>query len=233
MNGWVVLMVFLPLVLVGLIPILSAAAMSKISGQPLEGPVGARLELLFRDLHMRPIETVLWHTEEADKRTTIFLTGGRSRRLVLSDGLVEQLSPDAIASLAAHELAHWKLGHLRLRSLLPIGLLGVVLPITALGLIPEGSVGGKAFTTGLFLLVYLFLQLKGVRGSLDRQADRFVLAHGFPAEEYAEALAELGKASRMRASSKALSPSEDKPAPLPRSYAVRIQHIRKAGSISL
>ena len=61
-----------------------------------------------------PVEQVL--VMDASRRTTqanAYFTGlGQTKRIVLYDTLLEKYSPDEIKAVVAHEMAHWRQGHI-------------------------------------------------------------------------------------------------------------------------
>jgi STE24 endopeptidase len=99
-----------------------------------------------------------------------FFTGfGPFRRIFLFDTLIEQMSPEAIAAILAHEIGHYKKGHVLKITLLSIVMIGVGLALlnwalnreivmSAFGLteLGDAAVGPAAFVFSLIASVLLF-----------------------------------------------------------------------------
>ncbi len=88
--------------------------------RPLEdGELKARLESLFRRAGF-PASSLL--VADGSRRSThgnAFFAGlGRTRRVILFDTLAERFPPDEAAAVVAHEIGHWKKGHVPLALLL-------------------------------------------------------------------------------------------------------------------
>lgn len=77
---------------------------------------------------------------DASRRTTkanaYFAGLGRTKRIVLYDTLLRDYSRDEVEAVVAHEMAHWKLGHIR-----------------------QGTVYGILANFALWLLLFVFLRL--------------------------------------------------------------------------
>lgn len=124
-----------------------------------------------------------------------YFTGfGASKRVVFYDTLLAQLSPDEVDAVLAHELGHFKHGHIRKRmaslfalSLAAFALLGWVSQqawfYTGLGVGPNMAGGNEALSLLLFMMVLplagsftgpLFAQLSRKH---EFEADAFAVAH--------------------------------------------------------
>ena len=124
-----------------------------------------------------------------------YFTGfGASKRVVFYDTLLAQLSPDEVDAVLAHELGHFKQGHIRKRmaslfslSLAAFALLGWVSQqawfYTGLGVGPNMAGGNEALSLLLFMMVLplagsftgpLFAQLSRKH---EFEADAFAVAH--------------------------------------------------------
>lgn len=89
-----------------------------------------------------------------------YFTGfGRNRRVVLYDTLIESLSVDELYGVLAHEIGHWKLGHIKKRMLLSFITMPLIFFILSLAInFPPlyeifGMVQGTSY--GIILLVSL------------------------------------------------------------------------------
>lgn len=110
LYAWVVFM-SVQLVMMVLYPMLILPWFNTLRPLP-EGDLRSRL-LALADrarFHARTIQVM-----DGSRRSThsnAFFTGfGRFRRIVLFDTLVEQLTPDELEAVLAHEIAHYRLGH--------------------------------------------------------------------------------------------------------------------------
>lgn len=81
-----------------------------------EGPLKARVEALLAKCGFEPKGL---YVMDASKRTThgnAYFTGfGRAKRIVFFDTLLHKHTPDEVVSILAHELGHYKLGHIAQR----------------------------------------------------------------------------------------------------------------------
>ncbi len=101
---------------------------------------------------------------DAGKRSThsnAYFTGiGKAKRIVLFDTLIEDHSTDEIAAVLAHELGHWKMGHIRKQLVLSMGLSLVILYlayafVTHPLLYDTFGFQGTTIYAGLFLLTII------------------------------------------------------------------------------
>lgn len=123
-----------------------------------------------------------------------YFTGfGASKRVVFYDTLLAQLSPDEVDAVLAHELGHFKHGHIAKRmvslfglSLLAFALLGWVSQqawfFTGLGVGPNMAGGNDALTLLLFMMVLPLVST--FSGPMFSQLSR---KHEFEADAYAVA----------------------------------------------
>ncbi len=147
---------------------------------------------------------------DASRRSTrlnaYFVGFGRTKRVVLFDTLIDELDREQLLGVLAHELAHWKRGHIWKRlgaGAVQTGvafavLAGVltVLPLAAAFGVPESAVYGQLFV-GL-LIVYPVLELTAplvnrLSLSHEQEADRFAVTALGDGEPMAQALATLAR----------------------------------------
>ncbi len=128
---------------------------------------------------------------------------GKTRRVLLSDTLIQEFTPEEIEGVLAHELAHYRFHHIA--KLLVISAVGswiafAVTDAAARKWVEALGLSGLADIAGLPMLL-LWLSLLGVIGlpmqnALSRrfewQADRFAIATTLP-RAFAEALTRLAK----------------------------------------
>lgn len=149
-------------------------------------------------------------TMDAGKRSrhsNAYFTGiGKTKRIVLFDTLLDNHSPDEIGAVLAHELGHWKKGHVKLQIALSIVLsLGVLYSAYHLvntPLIYEAfDIAGVIPYAGLFILAVLFKPVSYFMlplGSMlsrhfERQADEYALALIGSPEHLVKALKHLAR----------------------------------------
>jgi len=82
-----------------------------------------RLDQVQQRLDVRTRDTLVWHTDRTICNAVVVGMLPGCRYVLLSDLLLDRLSPDQIAAIYGHELGHIRHGHLWLR------MLAVVLPI--------------------------------------------------------------------------------------------------------
>ncbi|PSP44580.1 peptidase M48 [Halobacteriales archaeon SW_10_66_29] len=150
------------------------------------------------------------YTMDASRRSSrlnaYFVGFGRAKRVVLFDTLVEKLERPQIESVLAHELAHWKKGHIW--KLIGASALQVGIVLAALGYLVSTewvydlfALPAEASYAGLFvslLFVFPVLELSSPivnRLSLahEREADAFAVEVMGEGEPMVEALATLAR----------------------------------------
>ena len=150
------------------------------------------------------------YTMDASRRSSrlnaYFVGFGRAKRVVLFDTLVEKLERPQIESVLAHELAHWKKGHIW--KLIGASALQVGVVLAALGYLVSTewvydlfALPAEASYAGLFvslLFVFPVLELSSPivnRLSLahEREADAFAVEVMGEGEPMVEALATLAR----------------------------------------
>ena len=113
------------LAMVVIYPLLIAPLFNKFS--PLgEGELKAKLEALAQRCNFAARGIFVMDGSKRSAHSNAYFTGfGRARRIVLFDTLIEQLTSDELAGVLAHEIGHYKRGHiprmLLLGSLLTLG----------------------------------------------------------------------------------------------------------------
>lgn len=86
-----------------------------------EGELKDRLEELSKKANFKISGIFVMDGSKRSKHSNAYFTGiGKSKRIVLYDTLVENLNTDELCGVLAHEIGHWKKGHIRKRLLLTI-----------------------------------------------------------------------------------------------------------------
>lgn len=161
-------------------PLLVAPLFNRFT--PAEDP---QVVSMVRELAMEadiPIEQVL--VMDASRRTTkanAYFTGlGRTKRIVLYDTLLRDYSPEEVRAVVAHEMAHWRQGHI-VRGLL-LGILGTFLLFGILYVLLGQTMLPGSYKSPQFLpAVLLFFALvsfvsgplqNGISRGMEKEADR-------------------------------------------------------------
>ncbi len=158
----------------------------------LAARVGMRVEGIFR-----------FNLSKNTKKANAAFTGiGRSKRILLADTLLNRFSDDEIETVVAHELGHFKFGHIRTGILVGFATTFVGLYLTSV--LYSVSLGWFGFTRlddfGALPLLAIWLGLYGLITSpiqnaisrrFERQADRYVVELTGKAEVFAAALRKL------------------------------------------
>ncbi len=137
---------------------------------------------------------------DGSKRSTksnAFFTGfGRHRRIVLFDTLIERHSVDELLAVLAHEMGHYKQGHIirmMLIVFLQAGLMFYILSffISYPGLFEAFYLEHVSIYTGLVLFGLLYAPIEGLLGVIVQAVSR---RHEYNADRFAATTAPNGKA---------------------------------------
>jgi STE24 endopeptidase len=130
--AWVCMAVF-QLVLMVVAPVLIMPLFNKFTALP-EGALRDALFVLGERAGFRARDIQVMDGSKRSRHSNAFFTGlGRFRKIVLFDTLVEQLEQEELESVLAHEIGHYKKGHipkilaLSLGSFLPVFYIAAVL----------------------------------------------------------------------------------------------------------
>jgi STE24 endopeptidase len=187
--AWVVWVIF-SLGMMVIFPMVIARWFNRF--EPLtDGPLRSRLEALLERCGFPAGGLFVMDGSRRSAHGNAYFTGfGRARRIVLFDTLIQQLGPDEIEAVLAHEIGHFRLRHigqrllvLQISSLIGLAVLGWLSTrgwfFQGLGLVPsEGLVPGLALL--LFMLIGpVFGTLFGPLGAILSRR------HEFEADAYA------------------------------------------------
>jgi len=187
LGGWLLVVAFL-LVFQVVYPRVIAPLFNDFD--PVEdGPLREGIESVFDRAGFEAEEIYTMDASRRSSRLNAYFVGfGRAKRVVLFDTLVEKLDRPQVESVLAHELAHWKKGHIW--KLIGVSALQAGVVLGALGyLLSTGWVyelfglPADASYAGLFvslLVVYPMLELSSplvnrLSLSHEREADTFAV----------------------------------------------------------
>lgn len=109
--AWVCMVVF-QLVLMVVAPVLIMPLFNKFTALP-DGALRAALFALGERAGFRTRDIQVMDGSKRSRHSNAFFTGlGKFRKIVLFDTLVEQLEQDELESVLAHEIGHFKKGHI-------------------------------------------------------------------------------------------------------------------------
>ena len=167
-----------------------------------EGELKERLEKLLVAAGFKSSGLFIMDASKRSKHSNAYFTGfGKSKRVVLYDTLVEQLTPAEIESVLAHELGHYKNHHIikKLCCLVPV--IFVVLfaiscfirnPLlySGFGFAVESVVPQQLLGVGLFLMMIVFGSYEDL---LSPVVNFFSRKDEFEADAFAKKLCGTGK----------------------------------------
>ena len=160
---------------------------------PMEaGPLKDRLFALAERTGFKARTILVMDGSKRSSHSNAFFAGfGRFRRIVLFDTLIEQLRPEELEAVLAHEIGHYKLGHIPkmilLSALTTLGMFAL------LGWLAAGSWFAAAFAftgeaAGSIVPVFLlFMLLSGLVGFwLSPLSSRWSRKHEYEADAFAK-----------------------------------------------
>ncbi len=128
---WATVTIF-QLFMVYLAPVIIMPLFNKFT--PLEeGELKSRIEAYAREQEFKLKGVFKMDGSKRSSKANAFFTGfGRNRRIVLFDTLIEKHSPDELVTVLAHEMGHYKLGHIPRMMVASIAQTGVLLWVLSL-----------------------------------------------------------------------------------------------------
>lgn len=203
--GWVFITGF-QLIVTVLYPVLIAPLFNKF--EPLkEGELRTKLEELASRCKFPVKGIYVMDGSRHSRHSNAYFSGiGRARRIVLYDTLIDQLPPEELAAILAHEIGHWKYGHIRrfllLGMIVNLGLFALAglamqwpLLFQTFGF-PRPSLHGIIFLAAFFTqpLTFFFSPLMfGISRRYEYAADGFAARHTDGPEAIKSALLSLNR----------------------------------------
>lgn len=157
--AWILAFLF-SLFLVFIYPLVIAPLFNKFT--PVEGSLKSKLVAMAAKAGVRVTGVFKMDESRRSRHTNAYFSGiGKSKRIVLFDTLIEQHPEDEIVAILAHELGHWKRGHvLKLFLISQVGsFLALLLASWAIrqpGLYTSFGISAGRVYAGLFILMILF-----------------------------------------------------------------------------
>jgi len=206
--AWITMTAF-SLGLTYLAPTLILPLFNKFTPMP-EGPLRRRIEAIAERCGFPLKEVFIIDGSRRSTKANAFFTGfGKHKKIALYDTLVENQSEEEIAAVLAHEIGHFKHGHIRQRialSILTTGvfffLLGLVIDnptfLAAFGVDADAAITPLHF--GLFFFLLLLTPVSTLLGIFTNALSR---KHEFQADAFAKRA--LGSAEPLLSALKKLS----------------------------
>jgi STE24 endopeptidase len=156
--AWVCLAVF-QLVMMVLAPVLIMPLFNKFTALP-DGGLRDALLALGERAGFRARDIQVMDGSKRSRHSNAFFTGlGRFRKIILFDTLVEQLDQDELESVLAHEIGHYKKGHIPKTIALSLGASLPVFYAVAVLAKEKWFLGGFGFAPGDIVPTLLLISL--------------------------------------------------------------------------
>lgn len=205
LAAWGFWMIF-QLLMVVLYPIVIAPLFNKFEPLP-EGSLKSRLSELAERCDFSNRGIFVMDGSRRSRHSNAYFTGlGRFRRIVIFDTLIESLEEEELEAVLAHEIGHWKFGHIRKRLLTASVTSLALFAIVGAILYWEPLYIAFGFSTpSLHVLLFWIIFFSGPLTSLlspisnirsrahEYQADRYAVEHTGGPEAMSAALLNLGK----------------------------------------
>lgn len=153
-----------------------------------EGELRESIEALAHEQGFTLSGLFLMDGSRRSAKSNAFFTGfGAKKRIALFDTLVEQMSPAEITAVVAHEVGHWKRGHILRMTAMGIAKTGLVLFLMSLfletrGLFTAVGLAEPSVHAGLVLFMLLYTPLALVLGIAAQALSR---RHEYEADAFA------------------------------------------------
>jgi STE24 endopeptidase len=189
--AWVVVTVY-QLIVTYIAPTWIMPLFNKFTPMP-EGPLKEDIEKLGRECGF-PLAEV--HVMDGSKRSTkanAFFTGfGKNKKIALFDTLIEKSSRAELLGILAHEIGHFRCGHIRQRLAVGIAQTAAIFYLLGLAIAPDGAFarllfdafGVREISPHVGLVLFAIL-LEPVGKALGALANAWSRKHEFEADAYA------------------------------------------------
>ncbi|MFU8892476.1 MAG: M48 family metallopeptidase [Luteolibacter sp.] len=189
--AWVVVTVY-QLIVTYIAPTWIMPLFNKFTPMP-EGPLKEDIEKLGRECGF-PLAEV--HVMDGSKRSTkanAFFTGfGKNKKIALFDTLIEKSNRAELLGILAHEIGHFRCGHIRQRLAVGIAQTAAIFYLLGLAIAPDGAFarllfdafGVREISPHVGLVLFAIL-LEPVGKALGALANAWSRKHEFEADAYA------------------------------------------------
>lgn len=158
-----------------------------------DGPLKEEIEKLGRDCGFPLSEVFVMDGSKRSTKANAFFTGfGKNKKIALFDTLIEKSGREELLGILAHEIGHFRCGHIRQRLAVGIFQMAVIFYLLGLAVAPDGAFARVLFDAfgvveisphvGLVLFAIL---LEPVSKALGVAANAWSRRHEFEADAYA------------------------------------------------
>jgi len=132
-----IFMIFIQLLIMWIAPTIILPMFNKLT--PLEGEIRSEINTLAQKADFPTTDVLTMDGSRRSSHSNAFFTGfGKAKRIIFFDTLIAQMSIKQIISVLAHEMGHYKLGHIRKK--LGMAILGMIIFFGLLAMLKENSV---------------------------------------------------------------------------------------------
>jgi len=158
-----------------------------------EGPLKDDIEKLGRECGFPLAEVYVMDGSKRSTKANAFFTGfGKNKKIALFDTLIEKSSRPELLGILAHEIGHFRCGHIRQRLAVGIVQMGVIFYLLGLAVAPDGAFarllfdafGVREISPHVGLVLFSIL-LEPVGKALGALANAWSRRHEFEADAYA------------------------------------------------
>lgn len=158
-----------------------------------DGPLKDDIESLGRECGFPLKEVYVMDGSKRSTKANAFFTGfGKNKKIALFDTLIEKSSRPELLGILAHEIGHFRCGHIRQRLVVGIVQTAVIFYLLGLAIAPDGAFARLLFDAfgvatisphvGLVLFAILLEPVSKILGAL---ANAWSRRHEFEADAYA------------------------------------------------
>jgi STE24 endopeptidase len=158
-----------------------------------EGPLKEDIAKLGRDCGFPLAEVYVMDGSKRSTKANAFFTGfGKNKKIALFDTLIEKSSRDELLGILAHEIGHFRCGHIRQRLAVGVIQMAVIFYLLGLAIDPDGAFarllfdafGVREISPHVGLVLFSIL-LEPVSKALGVAANAWSRKHEFEADAYA------------------------------------------------
>ncbi|MFW5489197.1 MAG: M48 family metallopeptidase [Desulfovibrio sp.] len=178
-TAWLWIWIFSALLILGvqyIFPIWILPLFNKFTPLP-QGELRESLDALARSQNIALSDVYLMDGSKRSTKSNAFFTGfGRHKRIALFDTLTERLDTAEITAVMAHEIGHWRLGHVKKMTITAICKMGLLFFIMSLFLhtpeLPAAFGLAPSIHAGLLCFIILFTPVSRILAVLGNVISR-------------------------------------------------------------